>query len=132
MGTASTAATHSAGIDVSTDTLDADLLGPGGRTRPKRFANDPAGFAALRGWAERHAAGGAVHYRTEATGPYSAALAEYLHAAGLPVGVPSRLTSSVTGTSGRTGRHSRNSYRVAAGDPESDQTSSPGFAAGSA
>jgi transposase len=89
MGTAATAstATHFAGIDVSKDTLDACLLGPDERTRPKRLANTPAGFAALRAWAERHAAGGTVHYCMEATGPYSAALAEYLHAAGLLVSV---------------------------------------------
>ena len=63
MGTAATSiATHFAGIDVSKDTLDADLLGPDGRTRAKRFANTAAGFAALRAWAERHAAGGVVHY----------------------------------------------------------------------
>jgi transposase len=86
VGTASTA-THFAGIDVSKDTPDAALLGPGGRTRPERFSNDPAGFAALRGWADRHAGGGAVHYCMEATGPYSAGLASYLHAAGLLVSV---------------------------------------------
>ena len=58
MGTAAnTAATHFAGIDVSKDTLDAALLGPDGRTRGKRFANDRAGFAALVAWADRHAAG---------------------------------------------------------------------------
>jgi transposase len=82
-----TAITHFAGIDVSKDTLDADLLGPDGRTRAKRFANAPAGFAALRAWAERHAADGAVHYCMEATGPYSEGLAAYLHAAGLLVSV---------------------------------------------
>ena len=88
MGNAATpTATHFAGIDVSKDTLDAALLGPDGRTRAKRFANAPAGFAALRAWADRHAAGGAVHYCMEATGPYSAALAEYLHAAGRHVSV---------------------------------------------
>ena len=82
-----TAATHFAGIDVSKDTLDADLLGPDGRTRAKRFANAPAGFAALRAWADRHAAGGTVHYCLEATGPYSVGLAEALHAAGALVSV---------------------------------------------
>jgi transposase len=82
-----TAASHFAGIDVSKDTLDACLLNPDGRTRDKRFPNDPAGFAALRGWADRHATGGTVHYCMEATGPYSEGLAAYLHAAGLPVSV---------------------------------------------
>src|SRR5262249_27245931 len=73
--------------DVSKDTLDAALLGPDGRNRPKRFPNSPAGFAALRAWAERHAAGAAVHYCLEATGPYSEGGAAYLHAAGLLVSV---------------------------------------------
>jgi transposase len=81
------AATYFAGIDVSKDALDADLLGPDGRTRPKRFANSAAGFAALRAWAERHAGGGTVHSCMEATGPYSVGLAEYLYAAGLRVSV---------------------------------------------
>src|SRR5436305_181274 len=89
VGTASTASTasHFAGIDVSKDTLDAALLGPGGATRAKPFANDPAGHAALLAWADRHAAGGAVHYRMEATGPYSAAIATSLHGAGRVVSV---------------------------------------------
>jgi transposase len=89
VGQATTAntVTHFAGIDVSKDTLDACLLGPDGRTRPERFPNDPAGFAALRGWAERHAKGAAVHYCMEATGPYSVGLASYLHAAARLVSV---------------------------------------------
>jgi len=82
-----TAATHFAGIDVSKDTLDGCLLGPDDRTRPKRFANATAGFAALVAWADRLASGGVVHFCLEATGPYSAALAEYLHAAGRLVSV---------------------------------------------
>jgi transposase len=84
---ATTTATHFAGIDVSKDTLDAALLGPDGRTRPKRFANAPAGFAALVAWADRLAPGGVIHFCLEATGPYSAALADYLHAAGRLVSV---------------------------------------------
>jgi transposase len=82
-----TAATYFAGIDVSKDTLDACLLGPDGATRAKRFANDPAGHAALRAWADRHAPGGTVHYCMEATGPYSTALATDLHRAGRAVSV---------------------------------------------
>jgi transposase len=82
-----TAATHFAGIDVSKATLDACLLGPDDRTRSKRFPNDRAGFAALREWAERHAAGGTIHYCLEATGPYSEGLASDLHAAGSLVSV---------------------------------------------
>jgi transposase len=82
-----TAATYFAGIDVSKDTLDACLLGPDGRTREKRFANDARGHAALVGWADRHAGGAATHFCLEATGPYSAAPASYLHAAGRHVSV---------------------------------------------
>jgi transposase len=96
VGTAATpTATHFAGIDVSKDTLDAALLGPDGRTRRDRFANAPAGFTALRAWADRHAGGGAVHFCLEATGPYSAALAEDLHAAGRHVSVanPARVSA---------------------------------------
>ena len=79
--------THFVGIDVSKDTLDACLLGPDGRTRGKRFANAPAGFAALAGWADRHAPGAAIHFCLEATGPYSEAVATHLHAAGRAVSV---------------------------------------------
>src|SRR5438046_638278 len=82
-----TAATHFAGIDVSKDTLDAGLLGPDGRTRAKRFGSTAAGDAALDAWAARLAPGGVVHFCLEATGPYSAALADYLHAAGRLVSV---------------------------------------------
>src|SRR5262249_59019104 len=80
-----TAATHFAGIDVSKDTLDAGLLGPDGRTRQKRVANDPAGHGARLAWADRHAAGDTVHFCMEATGPDSEAIAPFLHAAGQPV-----------------------------------------------
>jgi transposase len=85
--TATTAATYFAGIDVSKDTLDAGLLGPTGATRPKSFANDRAGHAALLAWADRQAGGAAVHFCMEATGPYSTALATFLHAAGRLVSV---------------------------------------------
>ena len=86
MGTTTTA-THFAGIDVSKDTLDACLLGPDGRDRGKRFANDPAGHAALLAWADKHAGGAAVHFCLEATGPYSEAIATHLHTAGRLVSV---------------------------------------------
>src|SRR4051812_7465082 len=77
-----TAATYFAGIDVSKDALDACLPGPAGRPRAKPFANGPRGHAALAAWVDRDAEGGAVHFCMEATGPYSAALAAFLHAAG--------------------------------------------------
>src|SRR5439155_21056190 len=86
VGNASTAS-HFAGIDVSKATLDAGLLGPGGATRAKRFANDARGHAALLAWADRHAPGAAVHFCMEATGPYSAAIATFLHGAGRVVSV---------------------------------------------
>jgi transposase len=88
VGTAATVtATHFAGIDVSKDTLDAALLGPDGQARGKGFANATAGFAALVAWADRLAKGGVVHFCLEATGAYSAALADHLHAAGRLVSV---------------------------------------------
>ena len=87
MGTASTAATHFVGIDVSKDTLDACLLGPDGRARGQQFPNDPKGHAALLAWADRHARGHVVHFCMEATGPYSEAPATALADAGRLVSV---------------------------------------------
>ena len=78
MGTAATAVI---GIDVSKATLDCCLLLPGGGARERAFPNDPAGFAALLAWADRHA-GGAARFGMEATGGYEDALATHLHAAG--------------------------------------------------
>lgn len=82
-----TAATHFAGIDVSKDRLDACLLGPGGATRGKSFANNPRGHAALLAWADRLAGGAATHFCLEATGPYSDGIATHLHGAGRLVSV---------------------------------------------
>ena len=94
MGTAATptavtpTATHFAGIDVSKGTLDPALLGPDGRVRTgKPVANDARGHAALVAWADALAPGGVIHFCLEATGPYSTALADYLHAAGRLVSV---------------------------------------------
>jgi transposase len=88
-----TAATHFAGIDVSKDTLDCCLLLPGGKAKESAFANDAKGHAALLAWADRHAAGAAVHFCLEATGPYSEAIATHLAGAGRPVSVvnPTRI-----------------------------------------
>jgi hypothetical protein len=61
------------GIDVSKDSLDACLLLPGGKERQAAFANDARGHAALLAWADRHAAGCALHFCLEATGPHSGA-----------------------------------------------------------
>ena len=76
-----------AGIDVSKDTLDACLLLPGGKAKEHAFGNDPRGHAALLAWADRHAAGAAVHFCMEATGPYSEAPSVFLADAGRHVSV---------------------------------------------
>ena len=88
-----TAATTVVGIDVSTATLDACLLDPGGATREKAFPNTPAGFAALAAWADRHAPGADARFGMEATGGYEDALATHLHTAGRVVSVvnPTRI-----------------------------------------
>ena len=87
------AITSAVGIDVSKDTLDCCLLAPDGTARQKVFANAPAGFAALLAWADRHAGERPLHFGMEATGPYSAAPADFLHAAGRLVSVvnPTRI-----------------------------------------
>src|SRR5262249_33162687 len=77
----------SPGIDVSKDTLDCCLLVPGGQAKEHTFANDPPGHVALLAWADRHAAGRPVHFRLEATGPYSEAPATALADAGRLVSV---------------------------------------------
>src|SRR5207237_5318271 len=82
VGTAATTATHFVGIDVSKDTLDCCLRPPGGKAREATFGNDPRGHAALAAWADRRAAGAAVHFCLEATGPYSEAIATHPAAAG--------------------------------------------------
>ena len=91
MGIIST--TAAVGIDVSKDTLDACLRSPDGTARQKVFPNAPGGFAALVAWADRHAGGAALHFGMEATGPYSEAPADFLHAAGRTVSVvnPTRI-----------------------------------------
>ena len=80
-------ATAFVGVDVSKDTLDACLLLPQGKRRQAAFANDVRGHAALISWADRHAAGLALHFCLEATGPYSEAPADALTDAGRLVSV---------------------------------------------
>jgi transposase len=80
-------ATAFVGIDVAKGTLDACLLLPGGKDKQATFGNDPRGHAALRAWADRHAAGHTLHFCLEATGPYSEAPAAALAAAGRLVSV---------------------------------------------
>jgi transposase len=82
-----TAATAFVGIDVAKDSLDACLLLSGGKARQAAFANDARGHAALLAWADRHAAGGPLHFCLEATGPYSEAPATALADAGRLVSV---------------------------------------------
>jgi transposase len=93
VGTTDTASTAPVaacvGIDVSKATLDACLLFPGGRAKAAAFANDAAGHAALRAWADRHAAGAPLHFVLEATGPYSDPPALALADAGRHVSVVS-------------------------------------------
>ncbi len=97
MGTAATT-TAFVGIDVAKATLDACLLGPGGRARQAAFTNDAAGHAALLAWADRHAAGAELHFCLEATGPYSEAPAAALAEAGRRVRVanPARVKAHAT------------------------------------
>jgi transposase len=76
------------GIDVSQHTLDACLLPPdGGKPRFGVFANDPAGHAALRAWADGPAAGVPLGFCLESTGAYGEALAQALADAGRHVSV---------------------------------------------
>jgi transposase len=88
-----TAATAVIGIDVSKATLDCCLLAADGKARGRAFPNDPAGFAALLAWADRHAGGADTRFGMEATGGYEDALACHLHAAGRAVSVvnPTRI-----------------------------------------
>jgi transposase len=81
------AATAFVGIDVSKDSLDACLLLPNGKARQAAFGNDARGQAALLAWADRHAAGCALRFCLEATGPYSEAPATALADAGRYVSV---------------------------------------------
>jgi transposase len=76
------------GIDVSQHTLDACLLpADGGKPRFGVFSNDPAGQAALRAWADAHAAGVPLGFCLESTGAYGEALALALADAGRHVSV---------------------------------------------
>ena len=78
----------------STPACSARTAGPAGSRSP----TTPRGHAALLAWADRHAGGAAVHFCLEATGPYSEALADALHAAGRRVSVanPARVKSHAT------------------------------------
>lgn len=74
------------GVDVSKAHLDACVLHADGRAEPRRFANDPAGAAALAALLGG-LPGGVTYCLLEATGTYHRACAAGLLDAGLPVAV---------------------------------------------
>jgi transposase len=73
------------GIDVSKDNFHVELS-INDKLRHHRFANRKQGFAELTGWLAKHKAT-PVHACLEATGPYSEALAVYLHEQGHTISV---------------------------------------------
>lgn len=73
------------GIDISKDSFHVELS-INDKLRHRRFANRQEGFAELSAWLSKHKAS-QVHACLEATGPYSEALALYLHQRGHTVSV---------------------------------------------
>ena len=73
------------GIDISKDSFHVELS-INHKLRHRRFANRKQGFAELGGWLTKHKAT-VVHACLEATGPYSEALAFYLHQQGHTVSI---------------------------------------------
>lgn len=73
------------GLDISKDSFHVELSMTN-KLRHRRFANRKAGFAELGVWLAKHQAG-LVHACLEATGPYSEAVALYLHQQGHTVSV---------------------------------------------
>lgn len=73
------------GIDISKDSFQLELS-VNNKLRHRRFANRQEGFAELGAWLAKHKAS-PVHACLEATGPYSEALALYLHEQGHTVSV---------------------------------------------
>ena len=73
------------GIDISKDSFHVELL-INNKLRHRRFANRKEGFAELAAWLGKHKVT-MLHACLEATGPYSEALALYLHEQGHPVSV---------------------------------------------
>lgn len=80
------------GLDIAKQDFQAALPGPDGRYRVRRFDRDSAGFQALWAWLKRHDALKAP-VGLEATGIYSAPVAEALYEQGLRVSVinPARI-----------------------------------------
>ena len=79
------------GVDISKDSFHVELS-INHKLRHRRFANRQEGFAELSAWLGKHKTT-AVHACLEATGPYSEALALYLHEHGHTVSVvnPARI-----------------------------------------
>src|ERR1051325_3009690 len=73
------------GIDISKDSFHVELS-LNDKLRHRQFANRKEGFAELRAWLDKQKAT-AVHACLEATGPYSEAVALYLHELGHTVSV---------------------------------------------
>lgn len=73
------------GVDISKDSFHVELA-INNKLRHRRFANRKEGFAELRAWLGKHKTT-AVHACLEATGPYSEALALYLHEHGHTVSI---------------------------------------------
>src|SRR5215204_874044 len=65
------------GIDISKDSFHVELS-VNNKLRHRRFSNRQTGFAELGAWLTKHRIA-QVHACLEATGPYSQALALYLH-----------------------------------------------------
>lgn len=73
------------GIDISKDSFHVELS-INHKLRQRRFTNRKEGFAELAGWLAKHKAT-SVHVCLEATGPYSEAVALYLHEQGHTVSI---------------------------------------------
>ena len=73
------------GIDISKASFHVELS-INDKLRHRRFINRKEGFAELGAWLSKHKAT-SVHACLEATGPYSEALALYLHEQGHTVSV---------------------------------------------
>lgn len=73
------------GIDISKDSFHVELS-INNKLRHRRFANRKEGFTELSAWLSKHKAT-PVHACLEATGPYSEALALYLHEQGHTVSI---------------------------------------------
>lgn len=85
------------GIDISKDSFHVELS-VNDKLRHRRFSNRQVGFAELSAWLAKQKVTG-VHACLEATGPYSEALALYLHEQGHTVSVVNPLRIKAFGQS---------------------------------